>query len=867
MVRHCGCWTLFVALTLVFPTLTAWGGCSRSSSGTSSRAGRCGEFDNVLLVTLDTTRADRIGCYGYTAGTTPSLDAVAARGVLFEQALTQVPQTLPSHATILTGRYPRELGIRVNGQAALGEQVPTLATLFKAKGYATGAFVSSFVLDDRFGLARGFDVYDDEMRQDLAERRRIDAERAGNETTDRTLAWLGSVKARPFFCWLHYYDPHDPYSPPAAFANRGRDGYDGELAFVDSEFNRVMSWLKSEHLTERTLIVVAGDHGESFGEHGERGHAVFLYQTNMSVPMFFAHPGALPSARRVSGVSELADVFPTVLDLFGLSAPPNLLGRSLVPAMLGNPLPARPSYGESLYARYSYGWAEQRSLTTERWKFVSSTNPELFDLAADPDERVNLASRNPDIAEQLRRALMARYAAMTPVRAAETKMDDAGRRALESLGYASAGTAPTSDDFLTPNLPDPKDMNTVREGMKKVEDFMADRDFAAAIPISEEAVRTSPGSLVVQYQLGRCYVGANRPSDAIAPLMTALRLDPQYQPALLTMGEALADLNRFDEAVQHFRAAIAVDERNMQAHALLAEALRKMNRIEDAVAACRDGLRVQKDSAEVTDELGAIEESQGRLDEALRYYRRALELSPAFEKARYNAAVVLVLMGKSDAARAEIEEAVRRKPERAGVLVNRGVALSKQSRAAEAEQVFELATMIASSADEAHYNLGAMAKNAGRAVDAVKHFEALLRTTPADERGIAALSSIYVANRRSADLARILRGAHAASPQNLKFAFSLAQILSSSSDDTVRNGPEALRVAQIADRIAKHQDAEVLAVLAAAYAENSRFDEAQSTAREALSRAQSANRQGLVSQIEAQIAGYESGKPFRHPQL
>lgn len=845
----------------------ACGGCSRNSGGTASRAGRCGESDNVLLVTLDTTRADRIGCYGYAGGSTPSLDKLAASGVLFEWALTQVPQTLPAHATLLTGRYPREHGIRVNGQAALGDQFPTLTSIFKSKGYATGAFVSSFVLDDRFGLARGFDVYDDEMPQDLVERRRIDAERAGNETTDRALAWLGSVKSKPFFCWLHYYDPHDPYAPPAAFANRGRDPYDGEIAFVDSQIDRVMTWLNAERLTGRTLIVVVGDHGESFGEHGERGHAVFLYQTNMRIPLLLSHPGALPAARRVSGVADLADVFPTVLDLFGLSAPPNLLCRSLVPSMLGSPLPARPSYGESHYAQYSYGWAEQRSLTTERWKFVSSTKPELFDLAADPDEQVNVAAGHPDIVEQLRRALMSRYAEMTPGRAAEAKMDDAGRRALESLGYASGGVGPRSDDFLTPNVPDPKDMHAVREGMEKVKALMADRDYAAAIPIAESAARASPNSMLVQYQLGLCYVSAKRPSDAIAPLTAALRMDSQFQPALLTMGEALADLNRLDEAAQHFRAAIAVDERNMHAHASLSQTFRRMNRFDEAVAACQAGLRIQKDSAEVTDELGAIEESQGRLDAALGTYRRALALNPGFESSRYNVAVVLVLMGKTEAARIEIEEAIRRKPERAGLLVNRGVALSKQSRTAEAERVFELATLIESSADEARYNLGALAKNAGRIADAVKHFEMLLRAAPADERGIAALSSIYVANRRSADLARILRVANAASPRNLKFAFSLAQLLASSSDDAVRNGPEALRVAQAADRLANHQDAEVLAVLAAAYAENGLFDDARSTAGEALSRAQAANRENLVSQIRAQLAGYEAGKPFRHPQL
>jgi arylsulfatase A-like enzyme len=274
------------SLILVFFALE---GCGRHC-GRGSLAG-----DNLLLITLDTTRADRLGCYGYSGAATPALDALARRGTLFENALAQVPMTLPSHATLVTGRYPRELGIRNNAQAALGRDHPTLGTVFKGRGYRTAAFVAAFVLDSRYGLDQGFEVYDDDVGEGVLMRR-------ANEVTDRALAWLHEVKEQPFFAWIHYFDPHLPYEPPEAFRGVGADPYDGEIAFVDSEVKRLMEWLEAERLPDRTLVVVAGDHGESFGEHGEHGHAMFLYRTNLRVPLILAHPRLGKGGARVAEV-------------------------------------------------------------------------------------------------------------------------------------------------------------------------------------------------------------------------------------------------------------------------------------------------------------------------------------------------------------------------------------------------------------------------------------------------------------------------------------------------------------------------------------------------------------------------------------
>ena len=313
------------------------------------------DADSVLLITLDTTRADRLGCYGYEPGRTPALDGLAARGVLFEQAFAQAPLTLPSHATMMTGRYPREHGLRVNGRGRLGGHHPTLASLFKERGYHTGAFVGSYALDSRFGLDRGFDVYVDDMS---SEGESPPFELRAGVVTDRALEWLAAGKRQPFFCWVHYFDPHDPYFPPKAFRGDDMDPYDGEIAYVDSQVRRLLDWLERSGWMRRTVVIVVGDHGESFGEHRESGHTDFLYDTNLHVPLIFAHPTLAVGGGRVGGVVEVADLFPTIVQLVGLKLPKDVLSRSLADALGGGKLEPRVAYSESLYLFSAFGWAQ-----------------------------------------------------------------------------------------------------------------------------------------------------------------------------------------------------------------------------------------------------------------------------------------------------------------------------------------------------------------------------------------------------------------------------------------------------------------------------------------------------------------------------
>jgi arylsulfatase A-like enzyme/Flp pilus assembly protein TadD len=839
------------SLVLVF---FAVAGCGRNC-GRGSLAG-----DNVLLITLDTTRADRLGCYGYSRAATPALDALARRGTLFENALAQVPMTLPSHATLLTGRYPRELGIRLNAEAALGRDHPTLGTVFKGRGYRTAAFVAAFVLDSRYGLDRDFEVYDDDVGEGVLMRR-------ANEVTDSTLAWLREVKEQPFFAWIHYFDPHQPYEPPEAFRGVGADLYDGEIAFVDSEVKRLMEWLETQRLADKTLVVVAGDHGESFGEHGEHGHAMFLYQTNLRVPLILAHPRLGKRGARVAEVVELADVFSTILDLFGWSTPRGLRSRSLAPALRGQALEPRESYAESHYVRHTYGWAEQRSLTSRRWKYISSTRPELYELASDPAETRDLIDEQAEVASGMRRRLLASYNAMQAGRAPEVPLDEDARGRLESLGYLSGGRSNEGEEeLLTAGRPDPKDMLDVVEQLRQADQLRVRGEPERALPVLQACALRSPGSLRVRYLLAESYVAAGRPRDALRAAEATLELDRAFAPALAVAGRALVKLGRLAEGIERFRAAVALDRTQVRPLVLAAQEVQRSGDLGSAAVLYEAVLDLRPDQAAVQNELGLIRERQGRLPAAVESYRRAVQRDPELSQARFNLALALVREGKVGEAVEHLREAVRIQPAHARGFITRALAWAEEGRREEARRALEAAAQVPVTAVESSFNLGLLAIRDGQVEAAGTQLERVLSLDPAHAQALAALSRVYVKTRRFGDLARILRAAATANPSDAGIATNLALLLASCGDASVRNGAEAVEIAEHAASLSGYRRADVLATLAAAYAEAGRSEKAAGAARQALALAERAGSADLASFLRAQIAEYEAGKPYRDPR-
>ena len=344
---------------------------------------------SVLLVTLDTTRADRLGCYGHAAAKTRYLDRLAAEGTRFETVIAPAPITLPSHSSILTGLYPFEHGVRNNGNFYLDARHPTLASVLKARGYRTGAFVSSFILDRRYGLDRGFDVYDDRMEGEYSQVLTLQAERRGDRTAlalGRFIDERAKEPQTPFFAWLHLYDPHEPYRPPHPFRDMfAHDLYDGELAFVDAILASVLDRLRGAGLLDRTLVVVTADHGESLGEHGETTHSMFVYEGAIRVPLLLWRPGLVPAGQVVREPVRLVDVSPTILELLGERPLATPHARSLVPLVEGRSTGAAPpAYSETLLPKFYMNWAPLRALRDGRYKLIDAPRPELYDLQADP---------------------------------------------------------------------------------------------------------------------------------------------------------------------------------------------------------------------------------------------------------------------------------------------------------------------------------------------------------------------------------------------------------------------------------------------------------------------------------------------------
>jgi arylsulfatase A-like enzyme/Flp pilus assembly protein TadD len=575
-------------------------------------AGGSGEaVERVVLVSFDTLRADHVGCYGAEGAETPALDRLAAEGARFETVISPAPLTLPSHATLLSGRDPPEHGVRHNGLFRLPADVPTLAEQLRAGGFATAAFVSAFVLDGRFGLDRGFDLYDDRLGLvTLAEAGPTGAQRRGDKTVDAALAWLEQAPAR-FFLWVHLYDPHADYAPPAPFAERfAARPYDGEIAFADAQLARLRAALDARW-AGGSLWIASADHGESLGEHGEPTHSYGVYEATQRVPLLIAGPG-VPHGRVVAGVAALADVAPTLLDLAGLSPLPGASGRSLAAALApGAALPERAAWVETLATQLDMYWSPLLGVRTAQHKYVRAPEPELYDLTADPGELENRAAAEPARVAELDR-LVAEREAGRPVVPSFTP--DAEERArLEALGYLRGG-APAAPAASLGRVggPDPK------------------RELAAAAQADELqrllAERRGPEALAAYDALGaRGYplllMGAAaallawQPERAEREARAALALAHQPEP-LLAIAKAQLQQERFAEAKQSFEQVLALDPEKSEALLGLGLLAERDGRSEEAAALYERARRAPLASPEAYWRLAALHTEAGRREEA-----------------------------------------------------------------------------------------------------------------------------------------------------------------------------------------------------------------------------------------------------------
>lgn len=641
---------------------------------------------NLLLITLDTLRADRLGCYGRANAETPALDGLAARGLRFDQAQSAVPLTLPSHATILSGLLPPRHGLRDNGRGSLPADVPTLATQLGAAGYRTGAFVGAFVLDHRYGLARGFATYDDEIprRQNA-----LEAERPGSEVVDRALAWLAAAppaqERKPFFAWVHLYDAHAPYAPPEPFRSRHPgDAYGGEVAAVDAQVARLLDALARRGDAERTIVVVAGDHGESLGEHGELTHGLLLYQGTLRVPLLVAATGILPPGVVRESVG-LADVAPTLAALLGQpltaadAAPPD--GRDLsAPLLAGKEPPAADLYAESRYPA-TFGWSPLLALRRGALKYVTATTAkptgtaELYDLAADPGEAHDLRADRRRESATLAQTLSALDATLTKQQrtAAPASADAESRARLAALGYAApsrASQAGTRDPKTAVALFRAFEAAHAAEQQGRLAEATAllqplvEQDpgnpvfrmsyaralrdqgrVEAALPFYRQAAALAPADPQVWYELATTLQQAGRAGEARTALEEALRHDPGKPQAHNALAVELANAGKLAEARDHLQAALAVDSGDAQIWNNLGNVERGLGRADEAARAYERAIALDPRYPDPLNGMGALEVSRQRPAAALHWFERSIALAPRRHEARLNRGIALELMG------------------------------------------------------------------------------------------------------------------------------------------------------------------------------------------------------------------------------
>jgi arylsulfatase A-like enzyme/Tfp pilus assembly protein PilF len=623
---------------------------------------------NLLLITIDTLRPDHLGCYGYDQIQTPNVDSLASDGIRFQQAYTPIPITLPSHTVMFTGTYPMMSGMHDFSGNNLNPSQPTLATVLRERGYDTGAVIAAAVLDRRFGLNNGFDFYYDHFDfSRLAETNLDRMERPGNEVVDQALAWLARPRKKPFFLWVHLYDPHHPYQPPPPFNEKYKSNlYDGEIAFADSQVGRLLRYLKEQALYSRTLVALSGDHGEGLGEHGEKTHGFFIYNSTLHVPLIIKLPvGTKVADKTPTSQVSLVDLMPTLLSLLKMPVPPQVQGKNLAPFLLrGGEPQGSPLYSETFLPRLHFNWSELRGLNARNYHFIEAPKPELYDTAKDPHELHNLIAAKEAVSSEMKAKLTAvirQYTAEHEL-AQKSTLDPELASRLQALGYTAFAGGQESL-VSDPKLPDPKDRIQVYETVSEAIDDSQHGRFQESIEKLKTTLSTEENSVPIHYLLGLNYYRVKDYPNAVVELQKTLKLSPDYALAAFHLGLAYARTGQSDDAIATFKRALELDSTNFTAAYDLGLLYLEKGMTGEAVAAFRHAIEVADAYAPAHRALGEVLLSQGQVDEALAELRKAAALAPGDAATHAALARALSAKGLTGEAEQQMHKAQESRPQ------------------------------------------------------------------------------------------------------------------------------------------------------------------------------------------------------------
>lgn len=649
---------------------------------------------NVILITVDTLRADRLGSYGAKNVATPAMDSLAKDGILFERAIAQVPLTVPSHDAIMTGTYPFQNGVQDFTSAPLGPEFQTIAQALDRNGYDTGAVVSAFVLDRSWGLARGFKHYDDAFPASTFQEKDIGlVDRRAAASVDKALAWLRKPRSKPFFLWLHLYDPHSPYDPPEPFRSRyrGRE-YDGEIAYADSHLGRLFAWLKQKRAYDNSLIVLVSDHGESLGEHGEKEHGYFIYHATTRVPLIvkLAHGMRVSAAgKRMQQPVETIAIPATILELLGIR---DSLQKQLQAESLFTPSSERDTaYSETFYPFSSFGWNPLHSVESARYKYVDAPEQELYDLSSDPAETRNVISQQPAMAAVLKQELQQRLALGDKLRSTSSSGDLPPETVekLRALGYLAYKT-PVPAEAIAKGLPDPKAKLPEFNAILEAGDAFHTGNFSRGEALLAKVQEQEPQLYLIPFMLAEAKARQQDWPAAQANFERALALNPNFDQAMTGLARTLRLQNNYDAARSMLQKALKQNSNNFrawyelgwveskQAPAAAIAAFEKAIEIQpnfsfghrdlgmlqfqqknysEAAKRLSEAAKLGVSDAELWNFLGISYSRLNQLQAAVRSYKRALALNPKLAEAHLNLGFAYQRLNNTQAAAKEYKTA------------------------------------------------------------------------------------------------------------------------------------------------------------------------------------------------------------------
>ena len=681
---------------------------------------------NLVVITLDTTRADRLGAYGRGNAGTPNFDALAQQGAQFDHASTAAPLTLPAHSTLFTGRFPPQHGVRDNGGYYLSDKEQTLAETLKASGYATGGFIAAYVLDSKWGIAQGFDTYFDDF--DLSKYKVFSMgaiQRPGNEVVDKALPWMDQHRGAPFFAWIHLYDAHAPYDPPEPFKSQySRDPYQGEISFADAQVGRVVQFLRDRDLFDRTVIVVMGDHGESLNDHGEEGHGFFVYESVVHVPLVMHTPYSKMQGRRVSDPVRSVDVMPTVLDLLGVPKPSGVVidGQSVTPLITGaKPDLGLEAYAEAVYPLHHFGWSDLRALRQGRYKLIAAPRPELYDLQDDPTEATNLYGARKALGDRMLGRLgemEAHFKSSAQTKSEAVEIDPDAKARLAALGYVGSVVASVTDDASRAGLADPKDKVHLFNTITRARDLAKDEnELAVAMTMIEEVIKEDPKVIDAWFTLGNMASRRGKDDEAIGYFRRALALKPDDEEAVINMAHAYRKLGRDEDALVGYRRFLELDPKSAQVHYEIAQILIDRGDNAGALAELRKALEFEPKMAAARNALGVVALNDGNVAGAESEIRAALELKPDVRLAHFNLALVAEKRGDLSTAQAEYQKELELHPNNFKAAFNLGKLYEAQHRPAEQEAAFRKAIAINADFGEGYFYLAKLLLDEGQRYD------------------------------------------------------------------------------------------------------------------------------------------------------